>query len=453
MLPGPRRPPILQSLEWQFADPLRLFDRYAASYGDMFQVRLLGPREGWDRGGAPFVPRDVVVVSSPAQLRQVFAHSHHALRTGQAHGFLAWYFGDDSLLTLDGEPHVRERRFLHSVLAPEILPGFANLVRETARRTLATWPVPGRVSLRAKLEELGLDAILGMVFGRLTDGQIHSLRRLTRAGAIASYVPYLLLVHPRMRRDHGRLTAGGRLRRVRAAFRAFVADRIDRRLANGTPAGDGDLLGQLTLGHSDLRDDAERTRLVHRLEMLLGAMANVSPALAWCCFHLGRNPLVLEQARAAARNGEDGIAFVDAVCRESLRLNPPFVGSMRRVAEPVEVGGVSLRPGTYVLPCQYLTHRRPEVYPEPLRFLPERFQVRGYAAHEYAPFGGGVRRCVGEAIALTMMRLLLTEMLTTVDFEPAPHWSGRGYRRNTLTFPRDPLFATLRRRMPGAPTG
>jgi cytochrome P450 len=257
------------------------------------------------------------------------------------------------------------------------------------------------------------------------------------------------MVLPALRRDLGRWSPGGRLRRVRASYRAFVAAEIERRRVGRPGAYGDDLLGRLVALHDGFVDAADRQRLFHRLDALSGALENVCPVLAWCCLHLGRSPEALERARAAVlegdADGEDGGEYLEAVCLESLRLNPPFVGAMRRVAAPVRIDGVTLRPGTYVLPCQYLTHRRSDLYLEPRRFLPERFLGPRLPPHEYAPFGGGVRRCLGEGLALRQMRVILAELLRAFEFRPMSVWSNVDRRRNGLIFPRDPLLATLSR--------
>jgi cytochrome P450 len=105
------------------------------------------------------------------------------------------------------------------------------------------------------------------------------------------------------------------------------------------------------------------------------------------------------------------LEYLDAVCRETLRLQPviPLVG--RVLTRPTTVGGVPLPRGVAVLCSIYLAQRRPSVYPEPRRFKPERFLGVKMSPNEFFPFGGGLRRCVGMAFALYEMKMVLATVL------------------------------------------
>jgi cytochrome P450 len=193
-------------------------------------------------------------------------------------------------------------------------------------------------------------------------------------------------------------------------------------------------------------DARGREQTIARMVSLLGAFSTTGAAVLWGMMHLGTRPAMLQRAREAAlreREEREARTFLDAVCKEVLRFSPPFLGSLRRVAEPAVVDGIALHPGSTVLPCVYITHRREDIYPEPLRFRPERFLERSYSPYEYAPFGGGVRRCLGHALAIQQMRIILGEVLRTFDVLPERVWSHVDVRRNTLTLPRDRMPARL----------
>jgi unspecific monooxygenase len=140
--------------------------------------------------------------------------------------------------------------------------------------------------------------------------------------------------------------------------------------------------------------------------------------------------------------------LLEAICRESLRLNPPFIGGFRYVAEPLTLAGIRFEPGSLILPNPASAHRNPRLYPDPHRFRPERFLERSFAAHEYAPFGGGDRRCVAERMALDLMRLILRSVATAFELRPARPWSCLERQEGLLLVPRDRLPVRLRRRKP-----
>jgi hypothetical protein len=133
-------------------------------------------------------------------------------------------------------------------------------------------------------------------------------------------------------------------------------------------------------------------------------------ALAWAVERLVRHPEKLGRLAAEVAAGED--AYLKAVILETLRLRPVISIVNRTLKEPFEVGGYTLPAGVKVAPCIYLVHRRPDVYPEPERFLPERFLERPPGTYTWIPFGGGVRRCLGGAFAQFEMEVVLRELVS-----------------------------------------
>ncbi|GAX35835.1 cytochrome P450 [Nodularia sp. NIES-3585] len=110
------------------------------------------------------------------------------------------------------------------------------------------------------------------------------------------------------------------------------------------------------------------------------------------------------------------LPYLTAVCNETLRIYPVVMLTFPRIVqEPVELLGYSLEPGTAVAGCIYLVHQREDLYPEPKQFKPERFLERQFSPYEFIPFGGGVRRCMGEALAVFEMKLVLAKILSSYE--------------------------------------
>jgi cytochrome P450 len=118
------------------------------------------------------------------------------------------------------------------------------------------------------------------------------------------------------------------------------------------------------------------------------------------------------------------LPYLTAVCHETLRIYPVSILTVpRAVKEPVELMGYQLEVGTRLYGCIYLTHHRPDLYPQSKEFKPERFLERQFSPSEFLPFGGGIRRCLGEALALFEMKLVLAKIvsnyqLTLADEQP-----------------------------------
>src|SRR6185503_18419668 len=176
---------------------------------------------------------------------------------------------------------------------------------------------------------------------------------------------------------------------------------------------------------------------------IFAGMVTVAVALRWCIRHLLDRPDVLGRARDEAQAGSS--PYLDAVCKETMRIHPAIPVLARLVTSATDLGPYRLEPATYLLGCIYLTHRRPDLYPEPNRFRPERFLERSFSPYEYVPFGGGVRRCLGQGIALQQMSSVLGEFLRTCDLKGKRRPRLRVQRRAVYMLPADPLRASVRR--------
>ena len=130
-----------------------------------------------------------------------------------------------------------------------------------------------------------------------------------------------------------------------------------------------------------------------------------------------------------------GDEYAEAAGKEALRLRPVLPVVLRHLQRDVTIAGHDLPAGTVVAPCIQLVHRRPEIYPEPARFLPERFlgpEPQG-GTYTWIPFGGGVRRCLGAAFAIMELRVVLAEMAAALVLAPArPEMEPTSRRTITL---------------------
>jgi cytochrome P450 len=138
--------------------------------------------------------------------------------------------------------------------------------------------------------------------------------------------------------------------------------------------------------------------------------------------------------------------YLDAVIKETLRLNPVIPDVMRILKRPMRIGGVELPAGVGATPNIHAAHRRPESWPEPLRFRPERFIGTRPSPYEYFPFGGGVRRCIGMAFALYEMKVVLATLFARADFAVAAGYGVRVVRRNVTWVPSEGMPVVLTRR-------
>jgi len=168
------------------------------------------------------------------------------------------------------------------------------------------------------------------------------------------------------------------------------------------------------------------------MTLLVAGHETTATTLAWAFDLLLRHPAELERLTAEIEAGQD-TDYLDAVIKETLRLRPVVPGVIRVLTAPTELNGYELPAGARVAPNIYLTHRRPDVYPEPERFRPERFLDGGPDTYSWIPFGGGIRRCLGASFALYEMKIVIPAILTGVQLratEPEPE----RIRRRAITF-------------------
>jgi cytochrome P450 family 135 len=181
---------------------------------------------------------------------------------------------------------------------------------------------------------------------------------------------------------------------------------------------------------SSMSDEELRDEL---MTLLVAGHETTASSLAWAIERLVRHPQALARLREEAEAG--GSEYADAVCKETLRLRPILSLVVRKLKEPMEIGGRLLPAGVTVAPCIYLVHRRADVYPDPLAFRPERFLEEPAGTYTWFPFGGGVRRCLGASFALFEMRIVLQELVTRLDLRAADPRPERFVRRAITNAP------------------
>jgi cytochrome P450 len=207
--------------------------------------------------------------------------------------------------------------------------------------------------------------------------------------------------------------------RVRDAVDEQLYAEIARRRAADVP-GDDILSMLLATDASDaeLRDDL--------LTLLVAGHETTATTMAWTLERLMRHP------EALARSREDP-AYLDAAVKESQRVRPVLTYVMRTLTEPMDVGGYRVRAGATLGTSITLLHRRPDLYPDPTAFKPERFLGRKPGTYEWIPFGGGVRRCLGASFALTEMKVVLETILASTSLRPVGG-GGESTTRRAITF-------------------
>jgi cytochrome P450 len=414
---GPRLPRALQTVLWQ-RNPDRFLKRCRDRYGETFTMRIMG--EG-----------DWVIVSSPEAVKEIFRGDPEKLYAGEANAILGPILGANSVLLLDGKRHLRERRLLLPPFHGERMQSYGELMAGIAREEIDTWPVGTPFAAQPHMQSLTLEIILQAVFGLREGERLGRIRNALRRilDDATSKLTLLTLVALGPQRF-------SRLRKVRETLGAadrLLFDEIDERRRSGDLSERADILSLLLqatdengepLSDRELRDEL--------MTLLVAGHETTATALSWVLERLTREPERMRRLVAEIDAGES-TDYLDAVVLETLRLRPVLPVVVRRVKGPMTIGGVDLPEGATVAPGISLVHSRPEIYPDPESFRPERFLEQPPGTYTFIPFGGGVRRCLGAAFAQYEMRIVLRELLAThtviADGDPA----GEGVLRRAIT--------------------
>ncbi len=413
-------PRALQTAIWS-RQAQWMLEQSRARFGRMFTLRI-AHEDTW------------VMLSDPDLAKQVFTGDPKVFHAGEGNQILRPILGDNSVLVLDEKPHISQRRLLLPPFHGERMQGYGEKMTEIAAREIESWPTGTPYKLRPRMQAITLEIILETVFGVHDRARMDPLRAALREFLDLTTDPRFLgpviLLGPE------------RIRRI-PAFRRRI-DRVDelihREIAQRRTAEDlaerDDVLSLLVAArHEDGSPMSDAEIRDELLTLLVAGHETTATALSWAIERLVRHPQKLERLRAEALAGGDE-PYLTATIQETLRLRPVIALVLRKLTEPVELGGYEIPAGAAVAPCIHLIHRDPEIYPEPERFLPERFLETPPGTYTWIPFGGGVRRCLGAAFAQFEMAVVLRELVKRHRIEPARSAGERPFRRAITETPR-----------------
>ncbi|MEV6068231.1 cytochrome P450 [Nocardia sp. NPDC052001] len=396
----------------------------------------------WRRGrdGDPFLMRfpafgSAVFTGTAAGAREMFRAPVELLEPPLPNP-IEPMVGPASLILARGERHRKERSVLAPAFHRQRISAYGTVIRETARDELAgartgrAWRPGTRIDAREAARAMTLRVILAAVFG-IEDPRLLAEYTSATTEFLSSFGGPLFLV-PALRRNMFGLSGWERFLAARDRLDTLIDTEIDRRRMDPGANSGADMLGMLLetrytdgsgLGDIELREQL-RTLIVAGHE-------TTATVLVWALYRLHREPAALERLRAElASAGTDidpvelaELPYLDAVCQETLRLHPPVPIVLRRLTGDFELRGAPLVAGDTMGLSVQLLHSDPQVWSEPQRFRPERFLERRYSPFEFAPFGGGHRRCVGAALADYELRIVLATLLGSVRLRLSPRFA------------------------------
>jgi cytochrome P450 len=425
-LPGPPTVPLPRP-----AQVLRLNQRQVEfmfkarrKLGDVF--RVLGTRPG-----------GMVFTCHPDHVKSLLTAKPEQVPSLTGESPLRPIVGPNSVLTALGERHMRQRKLLLPSFHGEAIAQYEQMIRDATEHEIDQWPVRRPIALAPRMQAITLDVILAGIFGVHGRPKRNSpefwLRQVTRAALFASTLPAAQLAElMNLGRDEpvGLQRVG--LEVVDRPIYAVIRSR--RRAADVGERRDilSLLIGARTEDGMALTDEELRDEL---LTLVLAGHETTANQLAWTWERLVRSPAAYERLVETVRGEGDATDVVEATLQESMRSRPviPIIG--RRVMVPWRLGEYALPGDSPVGVSILLLHHREDLYPDPLAFRPERWDGNKPGTYEWLPFGGGIRRCLGAALAMAEQRIVLGEMARRLDIEAVDAEPEHAKHRNVTMIP------------------
>lgn len=397
---------MAQVLAWSLRPHLYLM-RCQRDYGDIFTLQLeIGP-------GDPYV-----FIADPKVALDLLREPRLTL-AGEPRASISSVFGKHSVLLADGADHLRQRRTLLPAFHGSRLTRHRQAIIVATDRAIDSWPLQKEFSIRASLQRVALEGIIGAVFGSHEAVPLATIGRRVEdfVSLLSNRGAFLALALPNSMRT---AISRGPLARRRYALDEAVREEVRARRTKGNLRENSDVLSDLLIAANDSSNGVTTELICDEVRtLLLAGHESTATSLAWTIAHLAANPVGLDRLIAETRS-ERGQPFAEAAVSESLRLTPPLLGVQRQLTAPVKVHGYTLPAQTLVAPCAYLIHRRDDLYPNPNVFDPARFLGRKPDPAAWLPFGGGPRRCLGAPFARLQLHTMLERICQRTQFR-APH--------------------------------
>lgn len=399
--PGPSWPTAVQTMAW-WARPIPFFERARARYGHRFTIKLL-------------VTPPFVHLSDPDEIKQVFTAPPDVLHPGEGARILEPVVGPNSVILLDEDPHMEQRKLLLPAFHGERMQRLTGLVTEVTAREVATWPRDTPAPLHGRLQGLTLEIILRAVFGLDPGQRLDRIRALLTKAIELGAKP--IAMAPPLQKDFGPGSPGRAFQNMTSEIDSLIRELVDERRADRQDRDD--ILSMLLdathedgspMSFEEIRDEL--------MTALVAGHETTASQLAWTFELLSREPGVVKELQREL-DADDGETYLNATINESMRRRPVLPNAEPRLTkQEVTIGDWTYPEGVVLGANAYLVHHDAAIYPDPYSFRPERFLDDPPGTYTFIPFGGGRRRCLGASFAQLEMRVVLREVLSSCDVRP-----------------------------------
>jgi cytochrome P450 family 135 len=384
------------------------------------------------------VSGEPVITSHPDHVRSLFTAKVPLVPSLTAESPLRPVVGGNSVLTAQGERHMRQRKLLLPAFHGEAIERYVAMITDVAEREIDRWPLGRSFPLAPRMQAITLDVIMAGIFGIEGRPQFGTpefgVRTATKRLLAASTWPMAQVAELL---NLGRQEPVGFTRAGLSFLDRPTYAVIAKRRSAGDLGERGDILSLLLRARTEegeaLTDRELRDEL---LTLVLAGHETTANQLAWTWERLVRTPAAYARVVEAVRSGgEEKADTIEATITEGMRSRPviPMIG--RRVTVPWRLGDYAVTADTPVAISILLLHHREDIYPQPFAFRPERFTGHKPGTYEWIPFGGGTRRCLGAALAMAEQRVVLEATARRLDLEAADPEPEHALHRNVTMIP------------------
>ena len=427
-------PRFLQRLKW-IADPVDYMEKAVQQQPDIFRAEIIG------FGG------NMVFVNHPEGIRQIVTNDRTKLfASGKENEMLQPLVGNYSIFLLEGLPHTKRRKLLLPPFHGERMKAYGNLICNLTEKIFAQLPLNQPIISRTITQDISLKVILEAVYGLHTGERSQQIKQLLTnfLDVFSSPLTSAFLFFPSWQKDLGAWSPWGYFLRQREQLDRLVYQEIAERREEDNQERQ-DILSLLMSARDEQGQPMTDRELRDELmTLMLAGHETTATSIAWALYWIHHLPEVRQKLLAELDSlGESPepmaiakLPYLNAVCQETFRICPVAMLTFPRIVqEPTELLDYHLEPGMVVVGCIYLAHHREDIYPEAKQFKPERFLDKQYSPYEFIPFGGGARRCIGEALAQMELKLALATILSNYEIDLASQKLETPKRRGVTLAP------------------
>ncbi len=391
-----------------------LLERCRRRYGDVFSLNA------WPFGS-------IVMVGDPREAKRIFTGDPSVLHAGEGNSFTLPVAGPESILLLDEQRHMERRKLMLPPFHGERLGVYGESIEQLADEEIDRWSPGEEFPIHPAMQAITLRVIMRVVLG---------VEDARRAAELERLLPKLIhspaLLWPILQRDLGARSPWRRFLALRDRVDGLLYQEIERKRNDPKLSEREDILSLLIQARDEhdheMSDGELRDQLV---TLLLAGHETSATALAWSFERLVRNQAVLARLQDTLAQGEED--YLECVIKETLRSRPVVGVAMRRLTATTALGRYTLPADTLLCVSTILMHTHPDIYPEPQRFRPERFEDKHNEPYTWIPFGGGIRRCLGASFATLEMKIVLRRVLERFELS-APRSKPEAPRRRFITY-------------------